>query len=73
MMAVDGTWRQDVSSTIDPIVQRPWWSGLRWEGLNSKEFALLLSSTGLIYRRCALEWVNGDSVGACAGTKLPLW
>jgi hypothetical protein len=34
------------------------------EGLNLKEFFLLLSSTGLAYRRCELAWVNGDQVGA---------
>jgi hypothetical protein len=34
------------------------------EGLNLKEFFLLLSSTGLAYRRCELAWVNGDQIGA---------
>jgi hypothetical protein len=29
------------------------------EGLLLKEFFLLLSSTGLAYRRCQLAWVNG--------------
>jgi len=63
MMAIDGTWRrncvmEDVSEagaklTVDGSV----------EGLNLKEFFLLLSSTGLAYRRCALSWVNGDQVG----------
>ena len=33
------------------------------EGLNLKEFFLLLSSTGLAYRRCELAWVNGDQIG----------
>jgi hypothetical protein len=28
-----------------------------------KEFFLLLSSTGLAYRRCELAWVNGDQIG----------
>ena len=64
MMGIDGTWRrncilQDVSDTgarltVDGSV----------EGLNLKEFFLLLSSTGLAYRRCELAWVNGDQVGA---------
>lgn len=63
MMAIDGTWRRacmivDVSeagaqlSVDGPI-----------EGLPLKEFFLLLSSTGLAYRRCALAWVNGDRIG----------
>ena len=33
------------------------------EGLHLKEFFLLLSSTGLAYRRCELAWVNGDQLG----------
>jgi hypothetical protein len=28
-----------------------------------KEFFLLLSSTGLAYRRCELNWVNGGEIG----------
>ncbi|HEY0331994.1 MAG TPA: PilZ domain-containing protein [Rhodopseudomonas sp.] len=63
MMAIDGTWRRackvaDISEigaklTIEGSV----------EGLNLKEFFLLLSSTGLAYRRCELTWVNGDQIG----------
>jgi hypothetical protein len=33
------------------------------EGLSLKEFFLLLSSTGLAYRRCELGWINGDRIG----------
>jgi hypothetical protein len=54
MMGIDGTWRrscimEDISEsgaklTIEDSV----------EGLHLKEFFLLLSSTGLAYRRC--EW-----------------
>ena len=32
-------------------------------GLILKELFLLLSSSGLAYRRCELAWVNGDQVG----------
>jgi hypothetical protein len=63
MMGIDGTWRrncvlEDVSEnggklTVDGSV----------EGLHLKEFFLLLSSTGLAYRRCELAWVNGDQMG----------
>ena len=63
MMGIDGTWRrectmEDISETgakltVDGAV----------EGLNLKEFFLLLSSTGLAYRRCELTWVNGDQIG----------
>jgi len=33
------------------------------EGLPLQEFFLVLSSTGLVYRRCRLVWVNGDQIG----------
>jgi len=33
------------------------------EGVHLKEFFLLLSSTGLAYRRCELAWVNGNQIG----------
>ena len=63
MMGIDGTWRRDcimedisetgAKLTVDGSV----------EGLNLKEFFLLLSSTGLAYRRCELAWVNGNQIG----------
>jgi hypothetical protein len=64
MMAIDGTWRRDC------IMKEASDSGAKLlvrgsiEGLNLKEFFLLLSSTGLAYRRCQLSWVNGDQIGA---------
>lgn len=33
------------------------------EGLELKEFFLLLSSTGLVYRRCRLVRLQGDEIG----------
>src|ERR1700743_1449585 len=63
MMGIDGTCRRDCKMedisetgaklTVDGSVQ----------GLHLKEFFLLLSSTGLAYRRCVLSWVNGDQIG----------
>jgi len=63
IMAIDGTWRRDcmmfdVSQTgarlcVDGTI----------EGLDLKEFFLLLSSTGLAYRRCKLVRVAGDQIG----------
>src|SRR5271168_1031697 len=62
MMGIDGTWRReckmiDVSQTgarlrIEGSLQ----------GLDLKEFFLLLSSTGLAYRRCQLVRVNGTDM-----------
>jgi hypothetical protein len=59
IMGIDGTWRRDcllraisdndAMLTVEGSVQ----------GLNLKEFFLLLSSTGLAYRRCELLRVNG--------------
>jgi hypothetical protein len=63
LMGVDGTWRRsclllDISDTG---------ARLEVEGstsvLKAKEFFLLLSSTGLAFRRCQLVWVDGTSVG----------
>lgn len=63
LMGVDGTWRrscelQDVSSTG---------ARLTIEGttyvLQAKEFFLVLSSTGLAFRRCELVWLDGTTAG----------
>ena len=63
LMAVDGTWRRgcilkDVSATG---------ARLEVEGstdvLTAREFFLVLSSTGVAFRRCELRWVNGTTVG----------
>ena len=63
MMAIDGTWRRgctmmDVSDTGARLIV-----DTSIKGLSLKEFFLLLSSTGLAYRRCELAWVNGDTIG----------
>jgi hypothetical protein len=62
IMAIDGTWRRncvlsaisdhDALLTVEGSIQ----------GLNLKEFFLLLSSTGLAYRRCELVRVNGTEM-----------
>ncbi|HZR87514.1 MAG TPA: PilZ domain-containing protein [Bradyrhizobium sp.] len=63
MMGLDGTWQREC--TIDDVSDR----GARLtiddsiEGLPLQEFFLVLSSTGLVYRRCRLVWVNGDQIG----------
>ena len=59
IMAIDGTWRRDcvlnAISDTDAILTVEG----SIQGLNLKEFFLLLSSTGLAYRRCELVRVNG--------------
>ena len=63
MMGIDGTWHRDcVMEDISEIGAKLAVDG-SVEGLNLKEFFLLLSSTGLAYRRCELAWVNGDQIG----------
>jgi hypothetical protein len=63
IMGIDGTWRRDC--TMFDVSQ----TGARlriegsFEGLDLKEFFLLLSSTGLAYRRCKLVRVAGDQIG----------
>ncbi len=63
MMGLDGTWQREC--TIDDVSDR----GARLtidetiEGLPLQEFFLVLSSTGLAYRRCRLVWVNGEQIG----------
>jgi hypothetical protein len=62
IMGIDGTWRRncvlnavsahDAELTLESSI----------EGLNLKEFFLLLSSTGLAYRRCELVKVNGAQI-----------
>jgi hypothetical protein len=62
IMSIDGTWRRDcvlnaisdadAALTVEGSIQ----------GLNLKEFFLLLSSTGLAYRRCELVRVNGTDM-----------
>lgn len=63
IMAIDGTWKRactikHVSETGAALLVES-----SVEGLALKEFFLLLSSTGLTYRRCELKWVNGGEIG----------
>jgi hypothetical protein len=62
-MGVDGTWRRtcfllDVSASGAKLeIEGP------ADVLQSKEFFLVLSSTGLAFRRCEMIWVDGSQVG----------
>ena len=62
IMAIDGTWRRDcllhAISDTDALLSVEG----SIQGLNLKEFFLLLSSTGLAYRRCELVRVNGTEM-----------
>jgi hypothetical protein len=64
IMAIDGTWRR--ACKLEDVSE----SGARLlletsvANLNLKEFFLVLSATGLAFRRCELAWVNGRQIGA---------
>jgi hypothetical protein len=63
MMGIDGTWRRDcMMIDVSQTGARLLIEG-SLEGLDLKEFFLLLSSTGLAYRRCRLVRVDGDQIG----------
>lgn len=64
IFAIDGTWRLactmlDASETGVRLAPK---SSI--DGMNLKEFFLVLSSTGMAFRRCQLAWINGDQIGA---------
>ena len=63
LMGSDGTWRR--SCVLLDVSQSG--AKIEVEGtldvLQAKEFFLLLSSTGLAYRRCELVWIDGTTAG----------
>ena len=69
IMGIDGTWRRQCK-LVDVSV-----SGARLtvadslEGLNLKEFFLMLTPTGAAFRRCELIRLNGDEIGVRFLTK----
>src|ERR1700720_1862324 len=63
IMGIDGTWRRDcIMIDVSQTGARLCIEG-SFEGLDLKEFFLLLSSTGLAYRRCRMVRVAGDQIG----------
>jgi len=62
-MGVDGTWRRNCF-LLDASASG---AKLEIEGsadiLQTKEFFLVLSSTGLAFRRCEMIWVDGSQIG----------
>lgn len=70
IMGIDGTWRCEC--TMDEVSE----AGAKltinrsMDGMNMKEFFLVLSSTGLAFRRCQLERVNGNKISATFSQKL---
>ena len=63
IMGIDGTWRRDcMMIDVSQTGARLCVEG-SFEGLDLREFFLLLSSTGLAYRRCRLVRLAGDQIG----------
>ena len=63
IMGIDGTWRRDCKMIdVSQTGARLCIEG-SFEGLDLKEFFLLLSSTGLAYRRCRMVRLAGDQIG----------
>jgi hypothetical protein len=63
IMGIDGTWRRDcMMIDVSQTGARLRVEG-SLEGLDLKEFFLLLSSTGLAFRRCQMVRVTGDQIG----------
>ena len=63
IMAIDGTWQRDcrlgdVSETGAKMTIKGSVSGI-----DTKEFFLVLSTTGNAHRRCERVWVQGDDIG----------
>src|ERR1700712_4804544 len=62
IMAIDGTWRRDCQLNSISDTEAALTVEGSIQGLNLKEFFLLLSSPGLPYRRCELVRVNGTEM-----------
>ncbi len=63
IMGIDGTWRRDCRMIdVSQTGARLCIEG-SLQGLDLKEFFLLLSSTGLAFRRCRMVRLAGDQIG----------
>jgi hypothetical protein len=62
IMAIDGTWRRDCRLNAISDTDAELTVEASIQGLNLMEFFLLLSSTGLAYRKCELSRVNGKDI-----------
>ena len=63
IMGIDGSWRREcMMIDVSQTGARLCIEGC-FEGLDLKEFFLLLSSTGLAFRRCRMVRVVGDQIG----------
>jgi hypothetical protein len=63
IMAIDGTWQRDcrIGDVSDSGAKLQIKGSI--DGLDLREFFLVLSSSGSAYRRCERVWLNGDELG----------
>lgn len=63
IVGLDGTWRRDCLMMDAALGGAKLIVEQSIDGLDLKEFFLILSRTGGAYRRCELVWLNGDQFG----------
>ena len=63
LLAIDGTWNRKCEMRDVAGDGARLFLETSIQGLNLKEFFLLLSSTGSSFRRCELAWINGNEIG----------
>jgi hypothetical protein len=63
IMGIDGTWRRNCIMTDASQSGAHLSVEGAFDGLDIKEFFLLLSATGLAYRRCRMVRVAGNQIG----------
>ena len=63
VMAIDGTWQRDCRiGDVSDTGAKLWIHG-SVDGIDLREFFLVLTATGNAHRRCERIWLSGDEVG----------
>ena len=63
MVGIDGSWKRECLVADASATGARLTIGESLAGLEIKEFFLLLSSTGLVFRRCRMVRFAGDQIG----------
>src|SRR5262249_27594876 len=63
MVSVDGTWRRNCLMMDAAVGGAKLTVKQSVQGLDLREFFLVLSTTGKAYRRCELIWLDGNQLG----------
>jgi hypothetical protein len=63
IMAIDGTWEREVRiGDVSEVGAKLTVNGTV-SGIDTREFFLVLSTTGSAHRRCERVWLDGDKIG----------